>query len=119
MSLVLVSHAKGKVMIVQVSGKLTLGEGTSALREQMRELAMSGPKRILLDMSKVTYIDSSGLGELVAAHTTLTNAGCEMKLLNLAKRTHDLMEITRLYTVFETFEDEASAIGSFVSSEGD
>jgi anti-sigma B factor antagonist len=113
MSVKLTTQKKGDVIIVHTSGKLTLGDGTSALREKMRELVEGGSRRILLDMADVTYIDSSGLGELVAAYTTVTNAGGEMKLLNLAKRVHDLLMITKLYTVFETFEDEASAIGSF------
>ncbi|MGD1154297.1 MAG: STAS domain-containing protein [Terriglobia bacterium] len=113
MSVKLTTHEKGDVIIVDASGRLTLGEGTSALRKKMRELAEGGSRRILLNMADVTYIDSSGIGELVAAYTTVTTAGGEMKLLNLAKRVHDLMKITKLYTVFETFEDDASAIGSF------
>ena len=113
MSLKLTTHEKGDVIIVDTSGKLTLGEGTSALRNKLRELVDGGSRRILLNMADVTYIDSSGLGELVAAHTTIITAGGQMKLLNLAKRAHDLLKITKLYTVFETFEDEASAIGSF------
>ena len=72
---------------------------------------------ILLNMAGLTYIDSSGLGELVAAYTTVTAAGGQMKLLNLAKRVHDLLQITKLYTIFEAFEDEASALGSFAVAE--
>ncbi|MGA2327420.1 MAG: STAS domain-containing protein [Bryobacteraceae bacterium] len=113
MSVKLTTHEKGDVIIVDTSGKLTLGEGTDALRQKTRELVEGGSRRILLNMAGVTYIDSSGIGELVTAYTTVTAAGGEMKLLNLAKRAHDLLKITKLYTVFETFEDEASAIGSF------
>ena len=113
MSVKLTIHEKGDVIIVDTSGKLTLGEGTDALRQKTRELVEGGSRRILLNMAGVTYIDSSGIGELVTAYTTVTAAGGEMKLLNLAKRAHDLLKITKLYTVFETFEDEASAIGSF------
>jgi anti-sigma B factor antagonist len=109
----LTTHEKGDVVIVETSGKLTLGEGTSALRDKLRELVEGGSRRILVNMADVTYIDSSGLGELVAAHTTATTAGGEIKLLNLAKRVHDLLKVTKLCTVFETFEDEASALSSF------
>lgn len=113
MSVKLTTHQKGEVIIVDISGKLTLGEGTSALRMKIRELVEGGSRRIVLNMADVTYMDSSGLGELVAAHTTVTIAGGEMKLLNLAKRVHDLLKITKLYSVFETFEDETSAVDSF------
>ena len=113
MSVKLTTHKKGDVIIVDVSGRLTLGESTSALRTMMRELVEGGSRRIVLNMAEVTYIDSSGIGELVAAYTTIATAGGAVKLLNLAKRVHELLYITKLYTVFESFEDEASAIGSF------
>jgi anti-sigma B factor antagonist len=113
MNIKLTNHEKGEVVIVEVSGKLTLGEGTLALRSNMRMLVDGGFTRILLNMAGVTYIDSSGVGELIAAYTTVINESGQMKLLNLAKRTHDLLKITKLYTVFETFEDEVSAIASF------
>jgi anti-sigma B factor antagonist len=117
MSVNLTTHEKGNVIIVDASGRLTLGEGTSALRKRMRELADGGSRRIVLNMADVTYMDSSGIGELVAAYTTVTTAGGKLKLLNLAKRVHELLNITKLYTVFEAFEDEASAIGSFSVAE--
>ena len=113
MSVKLTTHKKGDVIIVDVSGRLTLGESTSALRTMMRELVEGGSRRIVLNMAEVTYIDSSGIGELVAAYTTIATAGGVVKLLNLAKRVHELLYITKLYTVFESFEDEASALGSF------
>jgi anti-sigma B factor antagonist len=113
MSVKLTTHANGKVIVVDASGKLTLGEGTGTLRAKIRELVDGGSKRIVLNMADLSYMDSSGLGELIAAHTTIITAGGEMKLLNLAKRVHDLMKLTKLYTVFETFEDEASAVDSF------
>jgi anti-sigma B factor antagonist len=78
-----------------------------------------GSRRIVLNLADVTYMDSSGLGELVAAHTTVTTAGGEMKLLNLAKRVHDLLKLTKLYTVFEAFEDEDSAVDSFTVAKAD
>jgi anti-sigma B factor antagonist len=109
----LTNYEKGGVVIVNVNGRLTLGDGTSSLRSNVRMLIDGGFRQILLNMAGVDYIDSSGLGELVAAYTTAAAAAGEMKLLNLAKRTHDLLKITKLYTVFEIFEDEASAIASF------
>ena len=117
MSVKLTSRVDGDVTIVDTSGRLTLGEGTSLLRDKLRELVDGGSRRILLNMADVTYIDSSGLGELVAAHTTVIRAGGKVKLLNLAKRVHDLLKITKLYTVFETFEAEAPAIASFSVAE--
>lgn len=117
MSVKLTSHEKSGVMIVAIGGKLMLGEGTAAFREKFRELMAGGSRQILLDMGGVTYLDSSGLGELVAAYSAVTDAGGEMKLLHLAKRAHDLLKLTKLCTVFETFEDEASAIESFLVTE--
>jgi anti-sigma B factor antagonist len=113
MSVKLTTHQKSEVTIIDISGKLTLGEGTSSLRTKIRELVEGGSRRIVLNMADVSYMDSSGLGEMIASHTTVTTAGGEMKLLNLAKRVHDLLKLTKLYTVFETFEDEASAVDSF------
>jgi len=113
MSVKLTTHQKGEVIIVVASGKLTMGEGASTLRTKIRELVASGSRRIVLNMADVSYMDSSGMGELIAAHTTVTTAGGEIKLLHLAKRVHDLLKLTKLYTVFEAFEDEASAVNSF------
>jgi len=113
MSVTLTTRAIGDVTIVDTSGKLTLGDGTSGLRNTIRELVAAGSKRIVLNLADVTYIDSSGLGELIGAHTTVITAGGQMKLLNLAKRVHDLLKITKLYTVFEAFEDEEAAVVSF------
>jgi anti-sigma B factor antagonist len=113
MSVTLTTHKNGDVTIVDASGKLVLGEETSALRAKIRELVAGGSKRIILNLADVSYMDSSGLGELIGAHTTVTTAGGEMKLLHLAKRVHDLLKITKLYTVFEAFEDEATAVSSF------
>src|ERR1039457_4784651 len=115
MSLNLTTHENGEVTIVNTSGKLTLGEGTSSLRTKIRDLVEGGSRRIVLTMNGVPYMDSSGLGELVASHTTVTRAGGEIKLLNLAKGVDDLLQLTKLYTVFETNEDEASVVDSLVS----
>src|SRR6201997_5095415 len=101
------------VTIVDLSGRITLGEGSVVLRDQIRDLVAKGQKKILLNLGDVTYIDSSGIGELVSAFTTVRNQGGELKLLNLTKKVHDLLQITKLYTVFDIKDDETAAVGSF------
>jgi len=101
------------VTVVDLSGRITLGEGSATLRETVRDLLNRGQKNILLNLGDVTYIDSSGIGELVSGFTTVTNQGGQLKLLNLTKKVHDLLQITKLYTVFEVHNDETSAIRSF------
>jgi len=101
------------VTIVDLSGRITLGEGSVVLRDTIRDLIGKGDKKILLNLGEVTYIDSSGIGELVSAFTTVRNQGGELKLLNLTKKVHDLLQITKLYTVFDVKDDEATAIQSF------
>ncbi len=113
MSVKLNTRQVGDVTVVDVAGRITLGEGTSALRDTLRGLVGKGQKKILLNLGEVSYIDSSGIGELVSGFTTVTNAGGQMKLLNLNKRVKDLLQITKLYTVFDVHEDEAAAIRSF------
>jgi len=103
----------GDVTVIDVAGRITLGEGSSALRDALRELVGKNQKKILLNLGEVSYIDSSGIGELVSGFTTVTNSGGNLKLLNLNKRVKDLLQITKLYTVFDVHEDEASAIRSF------
>jgi anti-sigma B factor antagonist len=103
----------GNVTVIDVAGRITLGEGSSALRETLRDLVAKNHNKILLNLADVTYIDSSGIGELVSGYTTVTNTGGSLKLLNLNKRVKDLLQITKLYTVFEVHEDEAAAIRSF------
>jgi len=103
----------GDVSVVDVAGRITLGEGSSALRDTLRGLVTGNHKRILLNLGDVSYIDSSGIGELVSGFTTVTNQGGQLKLLNLTKRVRDLLQITKLYTVFDVHEDEASAVRSF------
>jgi anti-sigma B factor antagonist len=103
----------GDVSVVDVAGRITLGEGSSALRETLREMVSKNQKKILLNLGDVSYIDSSGIGELVSGFTTVTNSGGQLKLLNLNKRVKDLLQITKLYTVFDVHEDEAGAIRSF------
>ncbi|HWR13648.1 MAG TPA: STAS domain-containing protein [Terriglobales bacterium] len=101
------------VTIVDLSGRITLGEGSTMLRDIVRDIIAKGNKKILLNLGDVTYIDSSGIGELVSAFTTVRNGGGELKLLNLTKKVHDLLQITKLYTVFDIKDDEANAIQSF------
>ena len=101
------------VTIMDCSGRITLGEGSVTLRDAVRDLLGKGSKQILLNLGDVTYIDSSGIGELVSAFTTVRNQGGDLKLLNLTKKVHDLLQITKLYTVFDVKDDEASAVASF------
>jgi anti-sigma B factor antagonist len=103
----------GDVVVVDAVGRLTLGEGSSTFRDTLRDLVAQGNKKIVLNLGEVSYIDSSGIGELVSAFTTVTNQGGRFKLLSLTKRVQDLLQITKLYTVFEVFDDEAAAVGSF------
>ena len=113
MSVKLNTRQVGDVSVVDVAGRITLGEGSSALRDLLREMVGKGQKQILLNLGDVSYIDSSGIGELVSGFTTVTNSGGNLKLLNLNKRVKDLLQITKLYTVFDVHEDEAGAIRSF------
>jgi anti-sigma B factor antagonist len=101
------------VIILDLSGRITLGEGSVQLRDAIRSLISKGSKNILLNLGDVNYIDSSGLGELVSAFTTAKNQQADVKLLNLTKKVHDLLQLTKLYTVFDIKDDEASAIASF------
>jgi anti-sigma B factor antagonist len=112
----LTTRQVGDVTVIDVAGRITLGEGSSALREALRDLVGKGQKKILLNLGEVTYIDSSGIGELVSGFTTVTNSGGMLKLLNLNKRVKDLLQITKLYTVFDVHEDEAGAIRSFAAT---
>lgn len=101
------------VTVVDISGRITLGEGCSQLRELIRNEVAKGNKHVLLNMADVTYIDSSGIGELVSAYTAVSNQGGQLKLLSLTKKVHDLLQITKLYTVFDVHDDEVKAITSF------
>jgi anti-sigma B factor antagonist len=101
------------VSIVDCSGRITLGEGSVVLRDTVKDLLSKGQKKIVLNLGDVNYIDSSGIGELVSAYTTAKNQGGELKLLKLTKKVHDLLQITKLYTVFEVKDDEAAAVKSF------
>lgn len=107
------TRESSNVTIVDISGRITLGEGSALLRDTVRDLLSKGQKKILLNLGDVSYIDSSGIGELVSGFTTVKNQGGELKLLNLTKKVHDLLQITKLYTVFEVHSDEAAALESF------
>lgn len=113
MSIQLTTRQVGDVSVIDVAGRITLGEGASTLRDSIRDLLGKGNKKILLNLGDVSYIDSSGIGELVSAFTTVTNQGGRLKLLGLTKRVKDLLQITKLYTVFEVYDDEATAVRSF------
>jgi anti-sigma B factor antagonist len=103
----------GNVAVMDLSGKITLGESTGILRDELRSLLSQGTKNIVLNMAGVTYVDSAGLGELVGAYTTATNQGGSVKLLNMQGKMRDLMQITKLHTIFPSFENEQAAVASF------
>src|SRR5262245_57085869 len=112
MSMVINTRRLDEVAILDLSGRITIGEGTVVLREQIQKLLSAGGRKFLLNLADVDYIDSSGLGELVTSFTTVRNQGGQLKLLNLTRRVHDLLQITKLLTVFETFDNETEALKS-------
>ncbi len=103
----------GDVHILDCSGKITLGEGTMAIRNTVREVLKNAGKKIVLNLAEVNYIDSSGIGELVSTFTTVTNQGGQLKLLKLTKKIQELLAITKLLTVFQVYNDEQEAVKSF------
>jgi anti-sigma B factor antagonist len=103
----------GDIKILDCSGKITLGEGTMAVRNTVRDILKGNGKKIILNLADVNYIDSSGIGELVSTYTTVTNNGGQLKLLNLTKKIHELLQITKLLTVFQVFENEQAVLASF------
>ena len=104
----------GDVVVVDVSGKITLGEGGDAvLKDKMRSLVQQGQTKLLLNLGEVSYVDSAGLGEIVQSYATVNKNGGTLKLLNVTKRIKDLLSITKLLTVFETYDSEAEAVTSF------
>jgi anti-sigma B factor antagonist len=104
-----VSH----VTIVDINGRITLGDETGQLRDTVRKLLAAGKKKIVLNLANVDYIDSSGVGELVSSFTAVRNSGGELKLLSLTKKVSDVLQVTKLYTVFDIKEDEFTAVKSF------
>ena len=113
MSVSVTTRQVGDVSVLDIEGRITLGEGSSTLRESLRGLLSTKNPKILLNLEDVSYIDSSGIGELVSGYTQIQEMGGQLKLLKLTKRVRDLLQITKLYTVFEVFDEEATAIRSF------
>jgi anti-sigma B factor antagonist len=109
-----IRHVEG-ITVLDVSGRITLGEGGVTLRDAIQEALKTGTKKIVLDMGAVTYMDSSGLGELTGAYVSAKNRGCELKLLRLIEKIDDLMQITKLATLFDIYTDEKEALASFKS----
>jgi anti-sigma B factor antagonist len=106
----------GDVMLLDIKGKITLGEGDEQLKDKVNSLVNQGQKKMILNLAGVPYLDSAGLGEVVRAYTTVSRQGGNLKLLNLTKRITDLLSITKLLTVFETFDSESDAVQSFSAS---
>lgn len=113
MALQATSRQIGDVAVVDLSGRITLGRESAVLRTTVRGLIDQGYRKILLNLADIDYIDSSGIGELISAHTTISGLNGELKLLQLTRRVHDLLQITRLFTVFDVQSDEVVAIRSF------
>lgn len=113
MALTTKTRQVGNVTIVDLNGKITLGENTGILRDELRSLLSQGKKHIVLNMADVSYVDSAGLGELVGAYTTATNQGGAVKLLNMQGKMKDLMQITKLHTIFPAYDSEQAAVSSF------
>ena len=109
-------RSAGDVIVLDLKGKMTLGEGDELLKDKINSLVMQGRRKVVLNLGEVPYIDSAGLGEIVRTYTTISRQGGSMKLLNLTKRITDLLSITKLLTVFETYDNEADAVRSFSSS---
>ena len=103
----------GDITVLDLSGKVTIGEGSVALRTAIRRLLGEGKKNILLNLGQVGYVDSSGIGELVSSFTTINREGGQLKLLNLTQKIQDLLAITKLLTVFDVYEDESTALNSY------
>jgi anti-sigma B factor antagonist len=109
-------RAVGDVMVLDLKGRITLGEGDELLKDKVNSLINQGQKKLVLNLADVPYIDSAGLGEIVRTYTTVSRQGGSLKLLNLTKRITDLLSITKLLTVFETFDSETEAVKSFAAS---
>lgn len=109
-------RSAGDVTVLDLTGRMTLGEGDEVLREKVNDLVVQGKKKLILNLGGVPYVDSAGLGEIVRTYTTVSRQGGSLKLLSLTKRITDLLSITKLLTVFETYDTEADAVRSFQSS---
>lgn len=113
MSLKIAVRETADATILELSGRITLGEGLGDLRDSIREALAGNRKHLVLNLANVSYIDSSGLGQLIGSYATVTDRGGQMKLVSLQKKVVDLMQITKLLTVFETYDSEAAALASF------
>jgi anti-sigma B factor antagonist len=113
MSVKVNSHEAGDVTVIGVSGRISLADGSGLIRDTVRDLIAKGNRKVLLNLSEVTYIDSSGIGELVSAFTSMVNAGGKLKLVGINKRVKDLLQMTGVYKFFDVREDEADALRSF------
>jgi anti-sigma B factor antagonist len=113
MSLKLNTRQVGDIAVIDLSGRLTVGEGSSAIREEVQDLITTGTRKILMNLTEVTYIDSSGIGELVADFTSMSNAGGKLKLTGLTKAVRELLRVTKLTNIFDVHDDEAQALSSF------
>jgi anti-sigma B factor antagonist len=102
----------GDVKILDCSGKITLGEGTMSIRSMVRDVLQGGTKKIVLNLGDISYIDSAGVGELVSTYTSVVNSGGKLKLLNLTSKIHQLLTMTKLLTVFDTYDNEKAALDS-------
>jgi anti-sigma B factor antagonist len=116
MALTANTRTVGDVAVVDLDGKITLGENTGLLRDNIRQLLEQGTKKIVLNVAKVGYVDSAGLGELVGIYTTAKNQAAAVKLVNLQKKMTDLLQITKLHTIFEIYDNEQAALSSFGKS---
>lgn len=106
----------GAVTILDLKGKLVLGDGDALLKDKIHSLINQGKKQLILNLADVPYVDSAGIGEIVRTHTTVTRGGGSLKLLNVTKRIHDLLVITKLLTVFDSFDSESEALASFTTA---
>jgi anti-sigma B factor antagonist len=113
MSLIIDTREVAHVTILDITGRIVLGDEIGELRDAVHSLVDNGTKKIILNLANVDYIDSSGVGELVGCYTTVRNAGGELKLLNLTQKVHDVLQVTKLYTVFDIKDDEFTAVKSF------
>ena len=109
-------RSAGDVTILDLKGRMTMGDGDELLRDKINSLILQGRKKLVLNLEAVPYIDSAGLGEIVRTYTTVSRQGGSLKLVNLTKRITDLMSITKLLTIFETYDSEADAVRSFTSA---
>ena len=113
MSLKVTAREVGNVVVLDLSGRITLGEGSGTVRSTIKDLSEKGKRNILVNLGDVSYIDSAGLGELIGGYASVTNQGGSIKLLYLQKKVRDLLQVTKLYSIFEAFDDEAAAVASF------